>query len=247
MMRRLEVQCAELSKRNNSSDQCADTVMVMLTEDDFLPCEHFFPAMKELLFSKCVRQKNVLGVRVSTGGSGVIIPCRDLNFVGNMFESAIDHSPADYLLSFILNYQPNFDRISLAGRADRRPFLVYYQSVLNHIGAKRARGGDYVFKPDTVPSCGQSLTSMGVIEAEFWTGQCRGQDSGEVWELVQPCKALGAATDPFFYQGSDDGAHSWYFKYNAHDRMWRCLANNDRGFYSMVPPQFAKLYVDLVH
>ena len=253
MMRRLEGQCAELRRGaalpggRERPEECADTTMVMLTEDDFLPCGHFFPAMNELLFSKCVRRKDVLGLRVSTGGSGVIVPCRDLNSVANMFERAIDHSQADYLLSFVVNFQPDFDRRALARTEGRRPFLVYYQSVLKHIGAKRARGGDYVFKAETVPECGQSLTSMGVIEAEFWTGQCRGPDSGEAWELVQPCGALGTAADPSFYQRSDDGEHAWYFKYNADDHMWRCLANSNRGFYKMAPPRFAQHYLDLVH
>ena len=135
----------------------------------------------------------------------------------------------------------------LAGAEEKRPFLVYYQSLLKHIGVKRAKGGDYVYAADTVPGCGQSLTSIGVIEAEYWTGECRGADSGEVWELFQPCRLFGPSADPFFYQRSDDGEHSWYFKYNADDKMWRCLANNDRGFYKMASPRAAQLYLDLVH
>lgn len=246
MMRHLEQQCTVLHEQQgeqSSSESCADSALVMLTEDDFAPCEHFFPAMNELLFSKCVRRKDVLGLRISSGGSGVIIPCRDLNFVADRFEKAIDQGPADYLLSFVMNFQPDFDQHTLSHRGGR-PFLVYYQSLLKHIGFKRSSGENYVYKPETVPGCGDSLTSMGVIEEEFWTGSCRGVDSNEVWELVQPCGNTGSLASPWWYQRSDDDKHSWYFKWNADDEMWRCLASNERGFYQLSSPLFAQQYLD---
>ena len=196
--------------------RCVDTRWIMLTEDDFVPCPTRFPReMPELLVSDCVHRRDVMALRVSSGGSGYLIPCGNLGRVVDAFERMIDRGPVDSLLSFILAYQPEFkhppgDDSGMELHHQRQPYLVYKHSLLQHVGRKRTKGGHYFNDPKKwwsyVPDCNStSLDSAGVLGAEYFQRECLDNRS-----LVSPC---GLRTH------KRSGPHSQFNKANWHPWM----------------------------
>jgi hypothetical protein len=172
---------------------CVDTHWVMLTEDDFIPCPvRFSREMPGLLLSDCVHRKDIMAIRVSSGGSGILIPCGNLGRIADLFERMLDRGPADSLLSFILSYQPEFkhpqgDDRGMELHRQRVPYLVYKHSLLEHIGVKRTKGGEYVKTNPKhwwsyVPDCNStSLDSAGLLGEEYFDRECQYRS------IVSPC------------------------------------------------------------
>ena len=52
------------------------------------------------------RRKDVIGVRVGPSCAGLLLQCRDMAQVARTFKELADHGPADFLLSWLLSYQP---------------------------------------------------------------------------------------------------------------------------------------------
>ena len=198
MMRQLRSKACP-SQFPNQTAKCGNKHWVMLTEDDFVPCpRRFSQEIPQLLLSSVVSGRNIRGIRVSSGGSGILIPCTSLENVADSFERMIDRGPADSLLSFILTYQPLFKYSGLGEpivtlHEQKQPYLVYKHSVMQHIGVRRTRGGEYPTNDPTnfgtyVPGCSStSLESVGILIAETFDLTCLKAGS-----LVSPCEKAPA-------------------------------------------------------
>ena len=193
-------------------DACVDDNWVLLLEDDFEPCPGFLGEVAAVLHHRCVRRKDAMGVRIGTGGAGLLLQCRDMATVARAFEELADQGHADYLLSWLLTYQPwpaadesDADVEARSGEASaeeqgravastlaptrsspmdearptsglhwqRRPFLAYRRTLLNHIGHQSSKGYSYSSNHPT-PTCGQSMSkSDGILLEERFDTQCK--------------------------------------------------------------------------
>lgn len=152
-----------------------------------------------------------MALRVSSGGSGILIPCRNLGRIAGLFERMIDRGPVDSLLSFIFLYQPEFKNpdadIGMELHPAREPYLVYKHNILRHIGLTRSIGGEYSLQNEALSSCNStSMDSDGMLQGEYFDSECR-----EIRSIVSPCglRETGNPYDPPSFFVNEANWHPW--------------------------------------
>jgi hypothetical protein len=156
-------------KAKQRQGSCGDNVYIMLVEDDWIPCPFFYDEISLILAHPCVARKDLIGLRIGSGGTGIIIPCTKLKTVSRMTEQFIDRAPFDSLLSWLLYQQPfgGFDKRTLQPQS--QPYLTYHRNLFHHIGQRSSGGGIYTLP---VPRCWEPLQGAGLIAEEHFKQFC---------------------------------------------------------------------------
>jgi hypothetical protein len=141
---------------------------VVFVEDDWIPCPFLAHELDLITSHPCVKE-GITGLRIGSGGAGIVIPCSELQHLSNRFERFMHSAPYDSLLSWLLMQQHgDFDKYISYPQEKR--YLVYQRNLFHHIGDISSKGKLYDME---VPRCWETLDGPGILKNEYFRPQCK--------------------------------------------------------------------------
>lgn len=164
ILQHMRDQCTEFEKL----DPCRET-FVLLTEDDFMPCPWFAQELQTLLSHTCIYHKELMGLRISTGGAGIIIPCTRMAVATELFQGWILSKYTDQALAMGLPTR------------QQRPYFSYRYNMLKHTEIQLSNSNVSNLQTSL---CREKLYGAGILAEEHFTESCLQTDSA-----FSPCEA----------------------------------------------------------